>query len=112
MEPTRLEQDLGAWRTEGTGMSVAMAGAATLRVGDELLTPERPFSLRWSWRWLSVAGQVAELDRFVAVARGDTPEDDPGPPAEAALTRSRALGWRAALAAHEAAWEVRWVASD
>ena len=31
MEPTRLEEDVGAWRTEGTRRGVAMAGAATLR---------------------------------------------------------------------------------
>ena len=112
MEPVRLEQDLGAWRTEGTGKGVAMAGAATLRLGDDPLAPDRPFSLRWAWRWRSVAGQVAELDRLVAVARADTPEDDPAPPASAALARSRALGWRAVLAAHEAAWDARWTASD
>jgi trehalose/maltose hydrolase-like predicted phosphorylase len=46
------------------------------------------------------------------VARADTPEDDPAPPASAALARNRALGWRAVLAAHEAAWHARWVASD
>src|SRR5215467_4312702 len=40
MEPIRLEQDFGAWRTEGTGKGVAMAGAGTLRLGGELLTPE------------------------------------------------------------------------
>ena len=44
MEPVRLEQDLGAWRTEGTRKGVAMTGAATLRLGDEVLAPDRPFS--------------------------------------------------------------------
>jgi trehalose/maltose hydrolase-like predicted phosphorylase len=112
MESTRLEHDLGAWRTEGTNKGVAMTGAATLRLGGDLLAPDRPFPLRWAWRWRSVAGQVAELDRLVAVARADTPEDDPAPRAGAALARSRALGWRAVLAAHEAAWDARWVASD
>ena len=100
----RLEQDLGAWRTEGTRKSVAMTGAATLRLGDDVLAPVRPFPLRWAWQWRSVAGQVAEFDRLIAVARGDSPQDDPAPPASAALTRNRALGWRAVLAAHEAAW--------
>ena len=38
--------------------------------------------------------------------------DDPAPAAADALARSRALGWRAVLAAHEAAWEQRWDASD
>jgi trehalose/maltose hydrolase-like predicted phosphorylase len=80
---------------------------ATLRLGDD-----RPFSLRWAWRWRSVAGQAAEFDRLIAVARADTPQDDPAPPASAALARSRALGWRAVLAAHEAAWNARWIASD
>jgi trehalose/maltose hydrolase-like predicted phosphorylase len=59
-----------------------------------------------------VAGQVAELDRLVAVARADTREGDPAPAASAALARSRALGWRAVLAGHEAAWRKRWIASD
>jgi trehalose/maltose hydrolase-like predicted phosphorylase len=101
-----------AWRTEGTRKGVAMTGAATLRLGDEVLAPDRPFSLRWAWRWRSAAGQVAEFDRLIAVARADTPQDDPAPPASAALARNRALGWRAVLAAHEAAWDARWTASD
>jgi trehalose/maltose hydrolase-like predicted phosphorylase len=112
MEPMRLEQDLGAWRTEGAGKSVAMMGAATLRLGADLLAPDRPFQLRWVWQWRSVAGQVAEFDRMVGVARADTPEDDPAPSASAALARSRALGWRGVLAAHEAAWDARWTTSD
>jgi trehalose/maltose hydrolase-like predicted phosphorylase len=112
MEPMRLEQDLGAWRMEGTGKGVAMAGAATLRLGGDPLAADRPFPLRWSWRWHSVAGQVAELDRLVAVARADTSEDDPAPPASGALARNRAVGWRAVLAAHEAAWDARWMVSD
>jgi trehalose/maltose hydrolase-like predicted phosphorylase len=89
-----------------------MTGAATLRLDDDVLAPDRPFSLRWTWRWRSVAGQMAEFDRLVGVARADTPQDDPAPPAEAALARGRALGWRAVLAAHEAAWDARWMASN
>ena len=105
MEPVRLEPDLGAWRTEGTGKGVAMAGAATLRADGEPLIPERPFSLRWVWHWRSVAGQVVELDRLVAVARADSWRTIRPRRAAAALARSRALGWRAVLAAHEAAWQ-------
>jgi trehalose/maltose hydrolase-like predicted phosphorylase len=112
MEPIRLEQDIGAWRTEGTRKTVAMTGAATLRLGGEPLAPDRPFPLRWAWRWRSVAGQAAEFDRLIAVARGNTPEHDPAADAAVALARSRALGWRAVLAAHEAAWNERWTASD
>src|SRR5215813_1735585 len=112
MEPLRLEHDLGAWHLEGSGKGVVMTGAATLLLGGEPLPPERPFSLRWAWRWRSVAGQVAEFDRLIAVARADTPQDDPAPRASAALARNRALGWRAVRAAHEAAWDARWTASD
>src|SRR5262249_56146004 len=99
MEPVRLEQDLGAWRTEGTRKGVSMTGAATLRLGGEPLVPDRPFSLRWAWRWRSVAGQGAEFDRLVAVARADTPQNDPAPRASAAPAPNRALGWPPLLAA-------------
>jgi trehalose/maltose hydrolase-like predicted phosphorylase len=112
MEPMRLEQDLGAWRMEGTGRGVAMAGAARLHMNGDLLAPDRPFPLRWVWRWRSVARQAAELDRLVAVARADCAENDPVPTAAAALTRSAKVGWRAVLAAHEATWDARWNAGD
>ena len=85
MEPVRLEQDLGAWRTEGTRKAVAMTGAAALRLGGDLLAPDRPFPLRWAWRWRSVAEQVVEFDRLIAVARSDAPDDDAAPLAGAAL---------------------------
>ncbi len=112
MEPLWLEPDLGAWRTEGSRRGVAMAGAVTLRAGGSLLVPERPFSLRWVWRWRSVAGQMIEVDRIVAVARADSAKDDPAPAAKAALARSRASGWRAVVAAHEMAWQNRWRDAD
>jgi trehalose/maltose hydrolase-like predicted phosphorylase len=97
---------------EGTGKAVAMTGTATLRWGNGPLVPERPFPLRWVWRWRSVAGQLAEFDRLIAVARGDKAEDDPAQDAIAILGRSRTISWRASLAAHEAAWDARWIASD
>lgn len=112
MEPLWLEPDLGAWRTQNSERGVAMAGAVTLRAGDGLLVPERPFSLRWIWHWRSVAGQMIEIDRMVAVARADSPKDDPAPAAKAALARSQASGWRAVLAAHEVAWQNRWRDAD
>lgn len=112
LEPIRMGQDSAAWRTESSGKSVAMAGATEMRLGDANLTAERPFPLRWVWRWRSRAGQVAEFARGVAVARGDAPEEDPSIVAEAALARSRASGWRGVLAAHEAAWAKRWAAAD
>jgi trehalose/maltose hydrolase-like predicted phosphorylase len=110
METQRLEQGLGAWRTEITGKRVAMACDATLRLDGQTLAPERPFPLRWVWRWRSVAGQIVEFNRHVAVGRGGA-EDDPAPAASAALRRTLALGWRATLSVHEAAWSDRWAAS-
>ena len=112
MEPLQLEPDLGAWRTEGTGKKVAMAGTAQLSLDDEPLDPVRPFPLRWNWTWRSVAGQTVRFDRLIATARADAPDDDPAPSARDALERSRSMGWRAVLAAHETAWDERWAASD
>jgi trehalose/maltose hydrolase-like predicted phosphorylase len=112
MEPMRLDDDLGAWRLEGTNKGVAMTGTATLRLAGDRLAPERPFPLRWTWSWRSVAGQVAEFDRLVVVSRANTREEDPTPPARAALARAHEAGWRSVLAAHEAAWNARWLASD
>jgi len=94
MEPMRLEQDLGAWQTEGTGKGVAMTGAATLHLGGNLLAPDRPFPLRWVWHWRSVAGQVVELDRLVAVGRQAAGRSRPG-----GLRRADAQS-RAGLARH------------
>jgi trehalose/maltose hydrolase-like predicted phosphorylase len=112
MEPLQLDRDVCAWRTEGSGKAVAMAGSVTLRADGHPLVPERSFSLRWIWRWRSVAGQVLELDRLVTVARSDRLADDPAPVAADALARNRALGWRGVMAAHETAWQQRWDASD
>ena len=112
MEPLQLDRDICAWRTEGSGKAVAMAGNATLRADGHSLVPDRSFSLRWIWRWRSVAGQVLELDRLVTVARSDNFADDPAPVAADAMARCRALGWRGMVAAHETAWQQRWDASD
>ncbi|MBV8573477.1 MAG: glycoside hydrolase family 65 protein, partial [Acetobacteraceae bacterium] len=112
MEPLQLDRDVCAWRTEGSGKAVAMAGSATLRADGHPLVPERSFSLRWIWQWRSVAGQVLELDRLVTVARSDSLADDPAPVATDALARSRTLGWRGVLAAHETAWQQHWDTSD
>src|SRR5262249_61142347 len=109
---SRLGREVWAWRREGSGKAVAMAGSVTLRADGRALLPERSFSLRWIWRWRSIAGQVLELDRLVTVARSDRLADDPAPVATDALARSRALGWRGVLAAHETAWQQHWDATD
>ena len=89
-----------------------MAGAAGVDLGGLALTPEATGALRWTWRWRSVAGQAARLERMVAVARAETPAEDPGPPATESLAGARAAGGEAVRAAHEAAWDRRWQASD
>ena len=112
MEPLQLDRDVCAWRTEGSHKAVAMAGSVTLQADGRPLVPERSFSLRWIWRWRSVAGQELELDRLVTVARSDRWADDPALVAADAMARGRALGWRGVLAAHETAWRQHWDASD
>jgi trehalose/maltose hydrolase-like predicted phosphorylase len=112
MEPLQLDRDVCAWRTEGSHKAVAMAGSVTLRADGRPLVAERSFSLRWIWRWRSVAGQELELDRLVTVARSDRWADDPALVAADAMARGRVLGWRGVLAAHETAWRQHWDASD
>jgi trehalose/maltose hydrolase-like predicted phosphorylase len=112
MEPLALEQELGAWRTEGSEKSVAMAGAVGFRHGNEDIEPRRPFPLRWEWRWKSVAGQPVRFSRLLAVARGDTPEQDPVRDAAHTMAKNKKLGWTGVLDAHEKAWDARWTACD
>ena len=90
-----------------------MTGAATLRLDGDPLAPE-PSVLAALGLALALRGRAGgRIDRLVAVARADTPAGRSRPrAASAALARSRALGWRAVLAAHEAAWDARWTASD
>ena len=112
MDPARIETELGVWRTAGSGKAVAMAAAATLSRDRRTREPEATGPLHWTWRWRSVAGQTAALERLVAMTRADAPAADPGPAATAALERARSAGGEAVLAAHEQAWAGRWQASD
>jgi trehalose/maltose hydrolase-like predicted phosphorylase len=107
----RLEQDMGVWRTEHTGRSVALAAAVTLSLGGRDVTPAETGPLRWCWRWTSRVGEVASLSRLVAITRSDAKAGDPGPMAQAALEGARRLGWSGVLADHEHAWAARWGSS-
>ncbi|HEY2050442.1 MAG TPA: HAD-IA family hydrolase [Caulobacteraceae bacterium] len=111
MEPLSIGSDIAAWRAEVTRKSVAMAGAARLRLGGEEIAPEGPHFLRWIWRWPSKAGQVVEFDRQMAAARAE-PTEDPSPAAAEALAHVRSIGWRGALDRHESAWNQRWAIGD
>jgi HAD superfamily hydrolase (TIGR01509 family) len=111
LEPLRMENEVAAWRTEVSRRSVAMAGAARLRLGGEELAAEGPAFLRWVWRWRSRAGQVVEFDRLMATARAE-PREDPVPDALEALRQVRSVGWSETLDRHESAWSRRWSVGD
>ena len=54
----RLDQDLGVWRTQRSGKSVAMATASSLQVDGHDLPATAVDQLKWSWSWKSRAGQI------------------------------------------------------
>ncbi len=112
MRAMRVEEELGVWHTSESGKGLAMAGSAVLTLEDYVRTPSAVGPLRREWRWRSVAGQAASLERLLAAARTDTPEEDPAPLATAMLRRAKAVGGGAVLAAHTAAWATRWQLSD
>ena len=110
--PERLDQDLGVWRTQRSGKGLAMATASSLQVDGRDLAATAIDKLKWSWSWKSRAGQIVCFERTVAVARSDTAGLNPGREARDKLEVARQLGWRGALAKHEAAWASRWQCSD
>ena len=97
LDPVRLEQDLGVWRTEQSGKSLAMACTASLQLDEAELSPRALAPFRWSWNWASVPGQAASFQRLVAVARSDDPSGDPGRGGARRARSSEAdrLAWRA-----------------
>jgi trehalose/maltose hydrolase-like predicted phosphorylase len=108
----RLDQDLGVWRTQRSGKSVAMATASSLQVDGHDLPATTVDHLKWSWSWKARAGQIVCFERTVAVARCDAHGLEPGKGARHELDAARHLGWRGVLAEHEAAWTTRWRCSD
>jgi trehalose/maltose hydrolase-like predicted phosphorylase len=112
LDAGRLEQDLGVWRTEQSGKSLAMACAVSLQVNGSELLSRAPSPFRWFWHWTAVPGLAASFQRLIAVSRGDEPDSDPGEQALDALDRAKQIGWSGVLAEHEAAWEERWRLSD
>jgi trehalose/maltose hydrolase-like predicted phosphorylase len=108
----RLEQDIGVWRTKYTDKRLAMAAAMSLQIDGSELEPTMPGPFAWSWRWKTHPGQIVYLSRLVAVARGDTQDEDPGRVAREKLGVARRIGWRAIVGEHEAAWSERWRCSD
>ena len=76
--PERLNQDLGVWRTHGSGRGLAMGTASSLQIDGQDLAPTALGPLKWSWAWTSRPGQVVRFERSVGVARSDTRDVDPG----------------------------------
>jgi trehalose/maltose hydrolase-like predicted phosphorylase len=112
LDADRLEQDLGLWRTEQSGKSLAIACTASLQLNGTELPGRLPSPFHWSWRWTTEPGLAASFQRTIAVARRDSREGDPSQEALNALDRAKRAGWRNVLAEHEAAWAERWRLSD
>ncbi|PZO03164.1 MAG: glycoside hydrolase family 65 protein [Alphaproteobacteria bacterium] len=107
----RLESEFGVWRTRHSGKGLGMATSVALQIDSQALLPAALAPFKWSWTWRSRPGQIVCLERIVAVARSDAPDQDPGAVALAHLKVARASGWRSLLADHEAAWSSRWSSS-
>jgi trehalose/maltose hydrolase-like predicted phosphorylase len=107
-----LQQDLGVWRTRRSDKGLAIAASALLQIDGRDLAPTELGQFKWAWSWKSRPGQVACFERSVAMVRSDAHDPDPRSRAREKLDGARRLGWRGALAAHEAAWASRWQCSD
>jgi trehalose/maltose hydrolase-like predicted phosphorylase len=112
MQAERLDQAFGVWRTNTTGKGLGIATGLTLRVEGEVIAPATLGPFRWIWTWRARPGQSVCLERLVAFARGDTPEQNPGRRAKDKLAAAQKLGWEGILAGHEAAWARSWHDSD
>jgi trehalose/maltose hydrolase-like predicted phosphorylase len=108
----RLDQNLGVWRTQRSGKSLAIAAAASLQIDGRDLPPTELGQFKWSWHWKSRPGQVVSFERAVAVTRSDTQVLNPGDAALEKLGIARRLGWRGVVAEHVAGWADRWQCSD
>jgi trehalose/maltose hydrolase-like predicted phosphorylase len=112
LDAIRLDQDLGVWRTEQSGKSLAIACAASLQVDGTELSAQSLGPFRWRWAWTSAPSQTVSFQRLIAVARGGDTDSETARVARDALDRARSIGWRAVLEQHEAAWAERWRCSD
>ncbi len=108
LEAERLDRDLGVWRTQHSGKGLAMATASRFQLDGRHLPPAAFGQLKSSWIWTTRPGQTASFERFVAFVRSDSEALDPGPLALEKLRAARKPGWQGMMAAHEAAWAVRW----
>jgi trehalose/maltose hydrolase-like predicted phosphorylase len=112
LDQVRLEQNLGVWRTEQSGKSVAIACAVSLQAGEAVLPPQALGPFRWSWCWTAAAGDAVSFSRLIAVERSDVPRKSVGEDARIALGGASSIGPLGVLAKHEGAWAERWQLSD
>ena len=112
LKADRLDQDVGVWRTRSSGKRLAMASMCSLRLDGQVAPPDTPSPFKSVWTWRTHPGQVACFERMVAMARSDTPAEDPGAEVRDKLEVSSHLGWRSVLGAHDASWADRWRRSD
>lgn len=111
LEPQSASPDLVSWRTRRSGIALAMAAAAELRIDGQALAPVRTAPLGDAWRWATRPGQVVTFERLVGIVRADDGAVAAAT-ARAALKRGRARGAKGLVADHEAVWSGRWVRSD
>ncbi len=78
LKADRLDQDIGVWRTRSSGKRLAMASICSLRLDGQVASPDTPSPFKSVWTWRTHPGQVACFERMVAVARSDTPAEEPG----------------------------------
>lgn len=110
--PVTADGGLGTWRTRQSGRTLAIAMDVALTVDAQAYPPTSRNAGRTSWTLSVRAGQTVNLQRILAVTRGDASAGDPGARARSDLTIASGLGWRGVLERHEAAWRERWDHSD
>ncbi|MCH4267284.1 MAG: glycoside hydrolase family 65 [Brevundimonas sp.] len=111
LAPQESPPDLMIWRTRRSGIALAMAAAAALKVNGQAAPALQTHPLRSSWTWTTRPGQVVEFERLVSLARS-TDGADAAATARAALSRARERGVEGVVEDHQAAWSERWASSD
>ncbi|WGM47967.1 Kojibiose phosphorylase [Brevundimonas sp. NIBR10] len=100
------------WRTCQSLWRLAMALSNSLTI-DGVVQPEGPATTPGgTWTWSAPCGQSVTFTRLVVFGRGGPEVEDLATETKDVCDQVTRLGWRAALAAHEAAWSMRMAASD
>ena len=90
--PERLDQDIGLWRTHGSGKRLAMATSSSLRIDGHDLPPTALGELKYSWKWTCRPAQIVQFARIVAVARSDANDENPDEEARTRLGGVHQIG--------------------